>query len=275
MAKKLSKNTSIAQIKSLKSKVTRKFVTGGPGGPGPGSGRGSGFIGGRPSTSTATRQDSLDVANQGQAVMDWYNSQGYYGGTDLTARDPRVKEARRTDYSGGEGSYLNIGRDDVNEGYSIHVPGSIGDAGLNLSNAMHNFTDSDNIAEWINPNQFRQFADENLTILNTDAPKALYDTRIKPRTNLKLQGMAPGYFSGNSDIVTAPVYEKWYSAPWDVLSEEDKRKRIQFGILDGTPYDGWDDPDLASRFPDLVGGGGGTKTYDAETVKNAGLSGDT
>ena len=246
-------------------------------GPGRGPGRGSGFLYGQPSTSNATYQDSLDVANQGQAVMDWYNSQGYYGGTDLSSDyvDVRARGERRTNYSGGRGSDLNFGRDDVNSGYNIHVPGSIGDAGLNLSNSMHNLVDRDNIAEWINPNQFRQYADQNLVILNDNAPKALYDTRIKPRTFLELRGMAPGYFSGNTDIVNAPIYEKWYSAPWVGLSEEDKRKRIQFGILDGTPYDGWDDPDLASRFPDLIGGGSSsdTQTYDAETVKNAGLSG--
>ena len=261
-------------MKKVKIKSLPKSQTG----PGPRSGRGSGFLDGQPSSSNATYQDSLDVANQGQAVMDWYNSQGYYGGTDLSSDyvDVRARGERRTNYSGGQGSYINIGGDDVNRGYHIEIPGGVGDAALNLGNSIHNLVDRDNIAERINSNQFRQYADNNLVILNENAPKALYDRRIKPRTTLELQGTAPGYFSGNADIVNAPIYEKWYSAPWVNLSEEDKRKRIQFGILDGTPYDGWDDPDLADRFPDLIGGGrgsGGTQTYDAETVKNAGLSG--
>ena len=288
MAKKLSKNTSIAKAKSLKTNVTRKFEQGGPGKP------------------PATFQDSLDVANSAQQVIDWYNSQGYYGGSSVGDKESaRSKEGVRMismDKAKGAankpisktpitiGGRTTIGqKDDLGNGgitmdlpkFEVTLPsvsslGEVGSmalvGGLNLIGGIQNLT-NENLAEWESPNRFRQYADEHKRVLNTNAPKALYDTRIDPRSTFKLQGTAPGYFSGNADIVDMPIYEKFYTAPWSVLSPEDKRKRLEFGILEGTPFKDWNDEKLINNYPDLAIANGGRRKYDDQTIKNASASG--
>ena len=288
MAKKLKKDTSIAKVKNLKSQVTRKFEQGGPGKP------------------PATFQDSLDVANSAQQVADWYKSQGYYGGVNVGGEVPaRSRDGVRMismDRARGAankpisktpitiGGRTTIGqKDDLgNGGLTLDLPefevtlpsvSSIGEVGamalagtLNAVGGIQNLT-NESLAEWESPYRFRQYADDHKRIQNTDAPKALYDTRIHPRSTFNLQGTAPGYFSGNADIVDMPLYEKWYAAPWSVLSPEDKRKRIEFGILDGTPFKDFNDERLIQQYPDLAIARGGRRQYDAETIKNAAASG--
>lgn len=284
MAKKLSKNTSIAQVKSLKNNVTRKFAKGGPGKP------------------PATFQDSLNVANSAQQVADWYRSQGYYGGVDVGGEVPAqarrgVKMIDTNKITGGTempkgnvtlGGRTSIGTDDSGKGgitldlpeYKFETPSfNVGEGAktllahtLNGIGQIQNMT-NENLPEWESDYTFRQYADNHKKIQNTDAPKALYDTRIHPRSTFNLQGTAPGYFSGNADIVDMPLYEKFYTAPWSVLSDADKRKRLEFGILDGTPFKDWNDERLIQQYPDLAIARGGRRQYDAETVKNAAASG--
>jgi hypothetical protein len=253
----------------------------------------------------ASFQDSLDVANSAQQVIDWYNSQGYYGGSNVGDKEPaRSREGVRmigmdkikkvadksttptTLHVGGRQTI--IGSDDLGQGglaidlpkFDVEIPSlSLGEAGamalagtLNAIGGIQNLT-NESLAEWESPYRFRQYADNHKRVINTDAPKALYDIRIDPRSTFKLQGTAPGYFSGNTDIVDMPMYEKFYTAPWSILSEADKRKRLEFGILDGTPFKDWNDPRLISIYPDIAMAHGGRRQYDDQTIKNAAASG--
>ena len=258
----------------------------------------------------ATFQDSLDVANSAQQVIDWYKSQGYYGGSGVGDKEPaRSREGVRMismDKAKGAankpatidrdplivGGRITLGqKDDLgNGGFTMDLPkfevelpsvSSLGEVGsmalagtLNAIGGIQNLT-NENLAEWESPYRFRQYADDHKRILNTDAPKALYDTRIDPRSTFILQGTAPGYFSGNADVVDMPIYEKFYTAPWSVLSPEDKRKRLEFGILDGTPFKDWNDPGLIQNYPDIALANGGRRAqgYDEQTIKNAAASG--
>jgi hypothetical protein len=253
----------------------------------------------------ASFQDSLDVANSAQQVIDWYKSQGYYGGSNVGDKSParsrngvkmidmdkinRVSDKPTTPTTLHVGGRKTFGqKDDLGNGgftldlpeFDVEVPPiSLGDVGtmalagtLNAIGGIQNLT-NESLAEWESPYRFRQYADDHKKILNTDAPKALYDTRIDPRSTFKLQGTAPGYFSGNADIVDMPIYEKFYTAPWSVLSPEDKRKRLEFGILEGTPYKDWNDVRLINSYPDLAMAHGGRRQYDDQTIKNAAASG--
>jgi len=268
-------------------------------------GRGSGGPGGP--GGPASFQDSLDVANSAQQVIDWYNSQGYYGGSKVGDKEParsrngvrmigmdKIKKAAdksttpTTLHVGGRQTI--IGSDDLGQGglaidlpkFDVEIPSlSLGEAGamalaggLNLIGGVQNLT-NESLAEWENAYRFRQYADDHKKILNTDAPKALYDIRIDPRSTFSLQGTAPGYFSGNADIVDMPIYEKFYTAPWSILSPEDKRKRLEYGILDGTPFKDWNDPRLIQNYPDIAMAHGGRRAegYDKQTISNAAKSG--
>ena len=268
-------------------------------------GRGSGGPGGP--GGPASFQDSLDVANSAQQVIDWYNSQGYYGGSKVGDKEParsrngvrmigmdKIKKAAdksttpTTLHVGGRQTI--IGSDDLGQSglaidlpkFDVEIPSlSLGEAGamalaggLNLIGGVQNLT-NESLAEWENAYRFRQYADDHKKILNTDAPKALYDIRIDPRSTFSLQGTAPGYFSGNADIVDMPIYEKFYTAPWSILSPEDKRKRLEYGILDGTPFKDWNDPRLIQNYPDIAMAHGGRRAegYDKQTISNAAKSG--
>jgi hypothetical protein len=258
----------------------------------------------------ATFQDSIDVGNASQKAMDWYMANGYFNRSDprfVNPRDPQInifpenaKEWKPSEKGPAHASRISIGgktrmgQDDLGQGgvewnnpnINITIPAGVNqfvdDAFSGVGNLVGegiagtaNLLKGEQLAQWINDNQFWQYGDEHSRILNTDAPRILYDKRIQPRTNFSLQGTAPGYFSGNADIVDLPIYEKWYTTPWSLLSAEDKRKRLEYGILDGTPFKDWNDTRLIQNYPDIAIARGGRRTegYDKQTISNAAKSG--
>ena len=257
----------------------------------------------------ATFQDSIDVGNASQKAMDWYMANGYFNRVAprfVNPKDPQLyifpenrKEWKPIENDGPAvaqrihiGGKNKIGADDLGQGglqwtnpdITFTIPAGvnqviqdgfsgIGDLlGQGIAGTA-NLVKGEQLAEWLNHNQFLQYGDEHQRVLNTDAPRILYDTRIQPRTKLSLQGTAPGYFSGNADLVDLPTYEKWYTTPWSLLSDEDKRKRLEFGILDGTPFKDWNDIRLINTYPDIAMANGGRRQYDSQTIKNAAASG--
>ena len=257
----------------------------------------------------ASYQDSIDVANASQKAMDWYIANGYYNlnaPVFIGPKDPQMPifpenpaEWKAKPNTGPArathihlGGHTEFGKDDLGKSgvewdlpeVEVTIPAGVNqvvqDGFSGLGNLVGegiagaaNLVKGDELAQWLNDYQFLQYGDEHKRILNKDAPRILYDSRIQPRTNLGLQGTAPGYFSGNADIVDLPLYEKWYTTPWSLLSDADKRKRLEFGILDGTPFKDWNDVRLINSYPDLAMAQGGRRQYDEQTIKNAAASG--
>ena len=199
MAKKLSKNTSIAKAKSLKTNVTRKFAAGGTGDP-------------LKKGNIATAADSSFVADKSNEAHNFYINSGYKVEREQPIHSDIFKllEEKRKDYK-NEPTYNSVrGHTDDLIPYEEYT---------NYKAGQHRFGQ-------------KEFA---TGVMNRDAPMSYYDDRIVPQY---MSGYFAGPTSPGGDYANVPTYNKLAVTPWGKLSKSEKLKRLeQFGGS-GTPFEG-------------------------------------
>jgi len=238
MAKKLSKNTSIAKAKSLKTNVTRKFINGGPGDP----------I--RKVSMPATAADSALVVNRANDVLDFYGNNPAYGIPNYRvitgpADDPFAKLtpaeiAKRLNRS--KEKYINRIAETDPYMSATGIVDRTGKVTVNSKGKLEDYYKD------LGDNKFLQREITN-GAFNINSPMPIYDTRIAPQ-NLSYFELKPEFEkdysfpdeNGNlrietmGDYVEVPTYDVLATTPWNQLSKTDKVKRLKDFGESGSPY---------------------------------------
>jgi hypothetical protein len=170
---------------------------------------------GDPPKTKATRQDSLDVMNNSQAIAEFFKNydltQNYeIEGTSLWEELEVALKSSDEEQDWGE--------------YSTKENGISKDRKISR----------DEYYQKIDENKFYQRETAN-SIVDVSSPFPLYDRRITPQAlNLYINSINGSPMKG--DIVVSPQYDPLAVAPWSPLSDEDKKARIQRYGISGTPY---------------------------------------
>jgi hypothetical protein len=162
----------------------------------------------------ATAADSSFVADGADIANNYYLNNGYTIKPNADFRggvfDPfAMLAAKRKYYNNGTNIDINTGKTIPYSDYTTYKKG--------------------------NP----QFEQRELTIgvINKDAPKSRYDTRIKPQKLVTYRKVFDKTGSGyTGDTAEVPVYDRVATTPWKDLTDDEKIQRLQEFGASGTPY---------------------------------------
>ena len=192
---------------------------------------------------SATAADSLAVANSAREVANYYTNKNY-----------SLDSAWEKFTDGSTGRSLHKDRLDPfwaktkKETYNERLkelkdyPSPEGSAGYydfkyKTGPKKGQFIPYEDYFKQINDHQYKQREEKNL-IMDTRSPMPLYDTRMYPSGQVYLinEDKKDPYFG---DQVTFPLYDPLAVTPWNMLSTEDKKLRLEIYGSEGTPIKGY------------------------------------
>jgi len=161
-----------------------------------------------PTNPPATRQDSLDIYNNSREVEEYFKD--YEVVSNINVKNMPSNPTDVLDF------YLKNYSPN-----SLHTPQGVRDVPLS------------EYRQKIDENKFKQ-RDMNYVILDTDAPMSLFDRRIMPQSMRNLKNVDHSS-PMHEDYVHNYMYDPIAVAPWDTLSDADKKKRVALYGTSGTP----------------------------------------